>query len=58
MKIWDYKNASVTMEKTFPYGYYNIVLRIAGEVKDKVLCDDYHDALAYVRSFKKIAKQA
>ena len=58
MKIYPYKNGHVTFEKTFPHGYYNVVLRIAGEVKDKVLCDDYQDALAYCRSFRKIAKNA
>jgi len=58
MRIYDYKNGHVTFEKTFPSGMYVITLRVHGEVKDKVKCDDYQNARAYCRSFQKIAKGA
>lgn len=57
-KIYDYKRASVTFEKTFPSGMYIVTLRKNGEVNDKIRCDDYKEARAYCASFRKIAKGA
>ena len=56
MKIYNYKNAHVTFEKLQPSGMYLVILRTGNEIKDKIKCDDYSNAIAYCRSFKKIAK--
>ena len=57
MKITEFKNgAYVTFERDAG-GLYAVLLRdTSGNVKDKVRCDTYRDALAYRRSFIAIAK--
>ena len=55
MKIYDIKNATITHEKT-TNGYYLVKLRIGTELRDKILTDCYKSSLAYVKAFKKIAK--
>jgi hypothetical protein len=57
MKLYNYKNASVTFEKSHA-GRYFVLLRIGTEVKDKILCDNYKTAREYCRAFCKIAKHA
>ena len=48
--------AWVSYEKTFPSGYHIVTLYDpADNVHDKIKCDDYHDALAYRKSFVKTA---
>ena len=58
MKTKLYKSgAFVTFERLTPSGMYAVLLRSpSGDVFDKVRCDDYQDALAYMRSFCAIAK--
>lgn len=58
MKIFEGKNgAYVTFEKTG--AYWTVLLRnSAGEVADKVRCDDYSAAVTYRKAFLKIAKAA
>ena len=59
MKIYNYKSgAYVTFEKSNPpYGMYQVMIRNpSGEIHDKIRCDDYSDAMDYLRSFKKIAR--
>lgn len=57
MKIQEFKNgAYVTFERDSG-GMYSVLLRDpSGNVKDKVRCDTYNDALAYRRAFCAIAK--
>ena len=54
----DFKNgASITIEKLFPSGMYLVELwGIDGSLKDKIRTDDYDGAMAYYKSFAKIAK--
>lgn len=58
MKIKEFANgAYTTFERTTPSGMYTVQLRKpSGDVMDKVRCDDYREALAYLRSFNAIAK--
>jgi hypothetical protein len=58
MKTKFFKNgAFVTFERLTPSGMYAVLLRSpSGDVSDKVRCDDYRDAMAYMRSFCAIAK--
>lgn len=60
MKITMLKNgAYVTFEKTFPSGYYRVrAVSPSGKLLDKVSRDSYRDALAYRRSFLKLAKNS
>ena len=57
MKIQEFKNgAYVTFERDSG-GMYSVLLRDPfGNVKDKVRCDTYNDALAYRRAFCAIAR--
>ena len=58
MKVHTYKGeASVIFERVYPSGYYLIKLYdYQGNLYDKVLCDDYQNAVAYRKSFCKIAR--
>ncbi len=57
-RFYNAKHGYVTLEKTFPAGYYLVILRHEDENKsDKILCDEYEDAKDYVKSFRKIANQ-
>lgn len=58
MKIKQFSNGACTMfERTTPSGMYIVQIRKpSGELMDKVRCDDYRNALAYLRSFNAIAK--
>lgn len=58
MTVYHHKENTVTFEKTIPSGMYVVTLRIKGELKDKVRCDDYKEARAYCASFRKIARGA
>ena len=58
MKITEQKNGNyTTFERTFPSGYYLVKLYQQGELTDKIMCDDYSNARAYLASFNKIAKK-
>jgi hypothetical protein len=46
-----------TGEVPFPWWYVS-VRNAAGEIHDKVRCDDYRAALEYFRAFNAIAKNA
>lgn len=49
--------AVVTHDKNNVNGMYTILLRDpAGNVFDKVSCDDYKNSLDYYKAFKSIAK--
>ena len=58
MKIYEGKGgAYVTFEKTGARGLYVVKLHTgAGEVADKMLCDDYRLACEYRKAFLKIAR--
>jgi hypothetical protein len=58
MRIYNYKSgASVTYEKSFPSGMHIVMIRNPeGDVHDKIRCDDYEDAMDYLQSFRKIAR--
>jgi hypothetical protein len=57
MKIYSYKNGDVLVEKLSPSGMYLVQLRnAAGDLVDKIRCDDYRMAMNYKRSFIAIAK--
>lgn len=58
MKIKQFNNgAYTTFERTAPSGLYMVQVRSAsGNLIDKVRCDDYREALSYLRSFNAIAK--
>lgn len=58
MKIRLFKNgAVVTFEKLFPSGMYLVQIRAPnGYLHDKVMADDYKEALYYRRAFIAIAK--
>jgi len=60
MKIKVFKNNAYTVfEKTFPAGLYAVrVYDRIGNLVDKVLCDDYRDACAYLKSFNQIARNS
>ncbi len=57
-KFFTYKNgATASMEKLFPSGMYLVECRRPdGTLHDKVRCDDYDNACAFLRSFKAIAR--
>lgn len=60
MKIKSFKNGwEVSLEKNKEGGYklpYTVRLRDSqGELRDKISCDTYAGALAYYKSFSKIA---
>lgn len=57
-KIQVYKNGYCTMEKTWPAGYYKLKVYVHDDLHDKMLCDDYQEALKYWRTFKAIARGA
>jgi len=58
MKIKEFTNgAYTTFERIAPSGFYVVQIRTpAGALMDKVRCDDYREAMAYLRSFNAIAK--
>lgn len=57
MKLYSYKHGDVLVEWLFPSGMYLIQLRdTAGELIDKIRCEDYRTAMEYKRAFAKIAK--
>lgn len=58
MKIKEYKNGYITLEKLFPSGMYLVQCYIGTELHDKIRCDDYRTALDYFRCFSGIAKNA
>lgn len=56
--INSYKNGDVVMERLFPSGMWLVQLRNnAGELVDKIRCDDYRMAKEYKRAFAAIAKR-
>ena len=57
MKTKLFKSGATTqIEKLFPSGMYLVEIRDpSGTIHDKMRCDDYQDALAYLKSFNKIA---
>lgn len=57
-KIKTFRHGYTTFERLFPSGFYLVQLYIGGELHDKIRCDDYRAALAYLRSFNQIAKKA
>jgi len=59
IKIYQGKGgAYVTFERLTPSGMWLVQLRTgAGELADKVRCDDYRDAIAYRKSFLRIARK-
>ena len=58
--IKTFKNGwTLVQEKTFPSGLFAVLLRnSAGEIVDKVRCDDSRMAREYASAFGKIAKAA
>lgn len=60
MKLKLFKSgAYTTFEKTGVNGYYLVkVHKPNGEIIDKVICDDYADARAYLKCFNGIARNA
>lgn len=57
MKLYTYTHGDVFVERLFPGGMYLIQLRnTAGELVDKIRCDDYRSAMKYKRAFAAIAK--
>lgn len=53
--VLEHKGGTVIFEKD--NGWFRVTLRdTAGNLLDKVRCDNYRDALAYRRSFVAIAK--
>ena len=58
MQIKEFKNGAWTVfEKTPISGMYVVKLYASnGELRDKVRCDDYREARAYLKSFNLIAK--
>ena len=58
MKIKTFKNGYTVFEKLFPSGMYLVKVYVGSELHDKIRCDDYQTALAYLRSFNAIAKNA
>ena len=58
MKIKEHKSGAWTVFEKLDGGMYLVKLYASnGELRDKVRCDDYGNALAYLRSFNAIAKQ-
>lgn len=57
-KIRVYKHGWCTMEKTWPAGYYVVRVYVHDDLHDKVMCDDYQEALYFWQSFKAIARGA
>ena len=57
-KIQVYKNGYCTMEKTQPAGYYKLKVYIRDDLHDKIMCDDYQEAMGYWKVFKAIARSA
>jgi hypothetical protein len=53
-----YKNGWETMLEKSGLWYSANVRNAAGEIHDKVRCDDYRAALEYFRAFNAIAKNA
>jgi hypothetical protein len=60
VKVETYRNGwTVTMDKAFPQGMYTVLVRnAAGNVHDRIRCDDYRAARDYYRAFNAIAKNA
>jgi hypothetical protein len=60
MKVTTHKNGAYTsFEKSLPSGMYTVkAYSPAGALIDKVRCDDYREALAYLRAFNAIARNA
>ena len=58
MKIKEFSNGAWTVfERTPTSGMYVVKLyNPTGNLADKVVCDDYHNARDYLRSFNAIAK--
>lgn len=57
-KIQVYKNGYCTMEKNKITGYYMLRVYVFESLHDKIICDDYQDAMLYWRAFKAIARGA
>lgn len=58
MKIKEHKSGAWTVFERLDSGMYSVRLYARnGELRDKVRCDDYRNALAYLRNFNAIAKQ-
>jgi hypothetical protein len=53
-----YKNGWETMFEKSGFWYCANVRNAAGEIHDKVRCDNYRAALEYFRAFNAIAKNA
>jgi hypothetical protein len=57
MKIKLFKNGAYTTFEKTGQGYYLVQLRDpSGNLYDKIMCDDYHNARDYLKSFNGIAK--
>jgi len=58
MKITEQKNGAWTVfDRLMPSGMYLVKLyRPHGHLEDKILCDSYKEACAYLQSFNRIAK--
>ena len=58
MKIKEYKNGAWTVfDRVMPSGYWLVKLyRPDGNLEDKILCDDYINAMNYFKSFNLIAR--
>lgn len=59
MKITEQKSGAWTVFEKLASGLYLVKLYASnGELRDKVRCDDYRQARAYLKSFNLIAKNA
>ena len=56
-KIKEQKNGAWTVFEKIASGMYLVKLyRPHGQLEDKIICDDYKNARAYLASFNRIAK--
>ena len=56
-KIKEHKNGAWTVFEKLDSGMYLVKLyRPHGHLEDKIICDDYKNARAYLASFNRIAK--
>ena len=57
IKIKEQKNGAWTVFEKLSSGMYLVKLyRPHGHLEDKIICDDYKNARAYLASFNRIAK--
>jgi len=55
-KITVYKSGALAFMRRCGIGYETFARNPAGEIVEKMRCDDYRMALEYYRAFKRIAK--